>query len=321
MIWDLLGIQNQPVASIVPWMAGNGNHERFYNWSAFINRYHMPTNTPDLPSNGGFWYTFSYGNIQWISLSSEHPLDASSEQYSFLRQALDKAVANRENVPWIIVSIHKPLYCSIDGSPSFREALEPTLLEYDVDLTITGHMHAYERIHPVNNFEVTAFPTQEEIHRGKKVDVYRATGLGPVHLMQGHAGGMQFERFMQPQPAWSAFRMANGIVAPNISRDESIQSEWHRHHPDLPLNLGENLNCISDPNNAEICRMYQTLPLASSRELDLSQGYNYSHTYGFGFIQAINATHLYYEMIPNVDGLRNHDAFWLIKDHKTVNKK
>eukprot|EP01031_Cornospumella_fuschlensis_P039048 gene39048-47509_t len=41
-VWDLLHIQNEPIAATVPWMVGNGNHERFYNWSAFTNRYKMP---------------------------------------------------------------------------------------------------------------------------------------------------------------------------------------------------------------------------------------------------------------------------------------
>jgi hypothetical protein len=328
MIWDLLGIQNQPVAANIPWMVGNGNHERFYDWAAFMNRYHMPNNNPTLPSNGGFWYTFTYGNIQWISLSSEHDLDASSEQYAFLKQALDQAAANRDNVPWIVLTIHKPLYCSVDGSPSFKDLLEPILLEYDVDLTLTGHMHAYERIHPVNQGQVTVYPTSEFVVEGdkkniviQKVDTYRATGFGPVHVMQGHAGGMQFERFIQPQPDWSAFRMANGLIPPNVSSDHSVRAEWNRLYPNDVLNLFDDLNCVGEEKNKRLCEIYQTLPLLTEKELSLSVGFNYSHTFGFGYIQAINSTHLLYEMVPNVDGLLNHDKFWIVKDHKAVSKR
>ena len=289
----------------------------------------MPDNSPKLASNGGFWYTFSYGNIQWISLSSEHPLDTSSEQYAFLREALDAAAANRDNVPWIIVTIHKPLYCSVDGSPSFANLLEDILIEYDVDLTITGHMHAYERIHPVKDGVVTVQPTQEFKIMGskeeknlsiRKIDKYHSTGFGPVHLMQGHAGGMQFERWVQPQPDWSAFRMANGLIAPNVSFDHSVRGEWNQRFPSQTLDLFNDINCFL-PENSQMCELYQQLPLLTQREIDLSfNGYNYSSTYGFGYIQAINSTHLLYEMIPNVDGLLNHDNFYIIKDHKSVNK-
>lgn len=336
LIWDLLHIQNQNVAAYIPWMSGNGNHERFYNWSAFTNRYKMPDNKPELPSNGNFWYAFSYGNIRWISLSSEHSLDPTSEQYTFLRAALEDARAKRGQTPWVIVSIHKPLYCSIEGSPSFADRLEDILLEYDVDLTITGHMHAYERVHPVYKGEVSVLPVKQSDGKsglGRSVDTYYATGKGPVHVMQGHAGGMQFERFLQPAPAWSAVRLANGLYGPNISHDASIEASWrdlvdrkrknHANGRNVRLNLNDDLNCV-DEANAELCSMYADLPLFSTGELkaidigdhNISLNYNYSHTYGFGYITAVNRTHMLYEMVPNVDGLWNNDKFWIVKDHQ-----
>jgi hypothetical protein len=327
-------------------MVGNGNHERFYNWTAYTNRYHMPMNNEaTYKSNGGFWYTFSYGNIRWISLSSEHPLDPTSEQYIFLRTVLTEAVAKRDQVPCIIVTLHKPLYCSVDGSPSFKDELETILLEFDVDLTITGHMHAYERIHPVKDGIVTVHPVQsyqvieEEEQEGnnestgntkknvkgiRKVDTYYANGAGPVHLMQGHAGGMQVERWIQPQPEWSAFRMANGLIAPNVSFEFSVRGEWNEKYPTEILNLFDNIDCVSNKRNDHLCSLYSQLPLLTKTELDVSsealfdKNYNYSHTYGFGAIKAVNLTHLYYEMIPNVAGILNHDAFWIVKDHKPV---
>jgi len=77
-------------------------------------------------------------------LSSEHPLGEGSAQRNFLVKALDAAVANRAVVPWLVVTLHKPFYCSADGSPLFASQLEALLLDYDVDMTVTGHMHLYE---------------------------------------------------------------------------------------------------------------------------------------------------------------------------------
>jgi hypothetical protein len=37
---------------------------------------------------------------------------------------LTEAVAKRDQVRWIIATLHKPLYCSVDGSPSFKDELE-----------------------------------------------------------------------------------------------------------------------------------------------------------------------------------------------------
>jgi hypothetical protein len=207
-IWDLLAIQNQPVAAVKPWMVALGNHESFYNWTALTNRYRMPQSTnPDVKSNGNFWFSYDYGNVHWIGISSEHSLDAGSEQLTFFEADLMAANANRANVPWIMVVLHKPLYCSDDSTPSgYADKLEALCIKYDVDMTLTGHMHAYERVHPVASGAVTVYPVKGHTHEDRLHDVYYSTGKGPVHVVQGNSGAMQFERWAQPAPAWSAVR-------------------------------------------------------------------------------------------------------------------
>ena len=96
-IWDLYGIQNQKLTTIKPFMVTNGNHERFYDWAAYSNRYKMPSSAQ---SNGNFWYSYNYGNVHMVSISSEHDLSADSPQISFLINDLQQATTNRENVPW-----------------------------------------------------------------------------------------------------------------------------------------------------------------------------------------------------------------------------
>ena len=68
------------VSATRPFMVVNGNHERFYNYSAYRNRFKMPYqasagNGGVSGSPDGFWYTHSYGNVNWIAISSEHSLD------------------------------------------------------------------------------------------------------------------------------------------------------------------------------------------------------------------------------------------------------
>ena len=208
-IWDLYGIQNQKLTAVKPFMVTNGNHERFYDWAAYTNRYKMPASSQ---SNGNFWYSYNYGNIHMVSISSEHDLSADSPQIAFLINDLQQAVENRDNVPWIVLNIHKPVYSTIEGAPSFRDYIEQYLLEYDVDLVLFGHMHAYERISPVNNYVLTVPPAT--LHHA---DAYYSTGKGPVYVCQGNTGAMQGEKFIQPQPDWSAVRMANGIHGRNKS--------------------------------------------------------------------------------------------------------
>ena len=93
-------------------MVTNGNHERFYDWAAYKARFTMPRNTFDregFDSYGNFWYSYQYGNAQWISLDSEADLDEGSPQISFLHAALEKANANRAAIPWSVVTLQAAL--------------------------------------------------------------------------------------------------------------------------------------------------------------------------------------------------------------------
>jgi len=214
-IWDLWGIQSEPIAAIMPFMIGLGNHERFYDWTSVSNRYKMPFEKSG--GKGNFRFSYDYGNVHWISIDSEDSLEAGSDQMVFLENDLIKAVANRGNVPWIVVSLHRPVYSSDesgygDHCPGgrFPTALEPLFLEYDVDLVFAGHIHAYERIHPNVNGAVSQFPTKYD-----GVDLYRPDNLGPIYVVQGNAGASQVEHWVQPKPEWSALRFANGYIPPN----------------------------------------------------------------------------------------------------------
>jgi len=197
----------------------------------------MPSNSIDkdgYESNGNFWYSYQYGNAQWICLDSEADLDEGSPQISFLKVALEKANANRASIPWVVVTLHKPLYCSMEGTPGgYADKLEAILNGNSVDLVLTGHMHGYERIHPVQQGTVLVQPGSLPIGEGGvNVDVYSPEGKGPVQLMQGNAGGMQGETFIHPQPAWSAFRCAEGFCGVEADVGVDLESRINYQYSD-----------------------------------------------------------------------------------------
>jgi len=279
-IWDLWGIQNEPIAATRPFMTTPGNHESFYNYTAFDHRYKMPYEKSK--GNRNYWFAYDYGNVHVISISTEECFDINCPQMIWMENDMIAAVANRENVPWIVLSMHRPMYCS-DASTSFgnqfQQAVEPFVLKYDIDLVLQGHMHAYERIHPSVNGVVSVYPSHRRNEKGKLVDMYLADGHGPVYVVQGNTGAMQFETWVHPKPDWSAVRFANGFIPPL----------------DFPL---------MDKNNAEL----QGLLLKS----------NYTDTFGFGVATFANATHLHYNVIP-VTGTIGTDEFWIVKrQHKYV---
>lgn len=274
--WDLWAIQNEPIAARLPFMVGPGNHERFYDWTAFTSRYKMPY--ASSKGNGNFWYAYEYGNSYWISLDSEESLEAGSPQLDWFESTLQYAVANRARVPWVVVTIHKPIYSSDNGSPSFRERLEPLLLQYDVDITFTGHMHCYERIHPSDNSVPTVLPVKGRTRDTLGDDMYYSLNKGPVHVVQGNTGAMQFETWIQPQPAYSAVRFGDGFVPRNRSH---------------------------------------TLQSAAELQGEVFDRVNYTDTFGFGSVTFLNSTHMYYEMIP-ITGTQGTDKFWIVKDRSAT---
>lgn len=70
-----------------------------------------------------------------------------------------------------------------------KAAIEPLLYKYNVNIVICGHVHAYERSHPVyhNVVDYTNGVT------------YVVVGDGAND--EGHAA-----TYIKPTPAWSAFR-------------------------------------------------------------------------------------------------------------------
>jgi len=75
-IWDIFGIQIQRVAAYIPYMIIPGNHDTLFDSTALISRYNMPgyrtTNT--------FWYSFDYGFVHFVMMSTEHNYTTDSPQ-------------------------------------------------------------------------------------------------------------------------------------------------------------------------------------------------------------------------------------------------
>lgn len=117
-IWDLFGQQTEPWASIVPFMPGVGNHEKYYNYTAYQNRYYLPRSPG---SNSNLWFSFDYGQIHLVHFSSEHDYHKGSDQYKFLEADL-KAARSNGYTEWIIVAAHRPFYSSdSDGYHDTRD--------------------------------------------------------------------------------------------------------------------------------------------------------------------------------------------------------
>src|SRR3981081_2479671 len=70
--------------------------------------------------------------------------------------AADLAAVDRTKTPWIIVAGHRPWYLSYANNSgticwTCKDAFEPLLIQYGVDLVLSGHSHVYQRSAPLAN--------------------------------------------------------------------------------------------------------------------------------------------------------------------------
>ncbi len=143
-----------------------GNHEK--NHAQYYKYFSLPK--PE------YYYSFVYGNAEFFSLDTNKSVAPDSPQYEWLDKALAKSTAK-----WKVCYHHHPCYSSDSddygdtwkGKSSFGAPRHKVLLtlyeKYNVDLVMNGHIHLYERTHPV---------------KGGKVDP-----KGVVHITSGGGGG------------------------------------------------------------------------------------------------------------------------------------
>ena len=149
-LWDAWGAIIEPVSARLPYMVAPGNHEIMRSDSGGENgvpygkRFAMPL------SSSPWWYSWDWGLVHFISLSSEHP--DCCEQRDWLERDLQGV--NRSLHPWIVTFAHEPIHTSNGrhgNNTRLRSWLDPLLADYDVDFSFWGHDHAYERLYPIRN--------------------------------------------------------------------------------------------------------------------------------------------------------------------------
>ena len=158
----------QPLLSRVAMFPAIGNHEKnaqdYYQYMAL----------PDPE----YYYTFSYGDVDFFMIDSNKKVDEGSEQYKWLDLALGQSKAT-----WKIVCHHHPPYSSdendygdlwktnksVRGDLRIRQ-LVPLYEKHQVDIVWSGHIHSYERTWP--------------IREGRAVE-----SGGTIYMITGGAGG------------------------------------------------------------------------------------------------------------------------------------
>lgn len=57
-----------------------------------------------------FRYSWNYGLVHFIAISTEHDYSPGSPQYVWLENDLQSV--NRSKTPWVVIAGHRAMYCS-----------------------------------------------------------------------------------------------------------------------------------------------------------------------------------------------------------------
>lgn len=144
------------------------------NFTGYRNHFRMPS--AESGGTGNFWYSFDHGMVHYVQLDTETDLghgfigndeiggsegDGSGPFNSLMNAqttwlAADLAAVNRSVIPWVVVAGHRPWYLSHANATgticwTCKDVFEPLLIEYNVDLVLSGHSHVYQRNAPLAN--------------------------------------------------------------------------------------------------------------------------------------------------------------------------
>ena len=146
-----------------PYMLCPGNHENAggrnstesqKNFTSYRERFNMPHAYSGSQTN--MFYSFEFENVHFINIDTESSFPGAPEgkqsggfgdQEKWLRADLDKATANRERVPWILVGGHRPFWATDGYEKAQMDFFFPIFDEYDIDAIFVGHIHYVSHIH------------------------------------------------------------------------------------------------------------------------------------------------------------------------------
>mgnify|MGYP006286575877 FL=1 len=119
----------------VPFFNAIGNHE---GWEQNTRAFQQ---APESDSDHEAYYSFDFGDMHVLILSSEHGVGRKSKQWKFAEEDLKNS-----NSKWKVVAFHIPAYCGGGhGENSNMKRMTTEIFEPNgVDFVFTGHSHFYQ---------------------------------------------------------------------------------------------------------------------------------------------------------------------------------
>ncbi len=172
---------------------------------------------------GNAFYSFDYGLVKTIVLSTYSDSKRGSNQYNWLLHELKGT--DRVQTPWLIVMMHNQFYTTFKGHNNeketmvMRDAMEELFRKYQVNFVFSGHDHAYMRSKPM--------------FLGK-VD---KSGKSPIYLIVGEGGNREnhSRSYLNEEPEdWVGVRDKNVYGFGTMDFLNETFAHWNWIMDDLP---------------------------------------------------------------------------------------
>jgi hypothetical protein len=165
-----------------------GNHDdRTASATPYRTLFVLPRDGASVayPNNAERFYSFDYGPVHFICLDTEAAFLTTARRQEQLAWLTADLQASQDR-PWRVAFFHRPPYNSglEHGSElPVRAAFGPLFEQYNVQLVLSGHEHAYER----------SVPWRESTSTARQAVTYIVTGGGGAEL------------YPTGRSAWTAF--------------------------------------------------------------------------------------------------------------------
>ncbi|OLC87802.1 MAG: hypothetical protein AUJ08_00265 [Thaumarchaeota archaeon 13_1_40CM_3_50_5] len=187
-----------------------GNHDVISNklLNQYMTHFHLAKQ----------FYSFDYQNVHILTMSTEIPFATGSEQYNFVKNDLASAASN-PNINWIVVNFHRAMYLSDGGygvSSSLKGYYHALFDQYNVDLVLNGHQHAYERTFPIkynsaNPSSPIVTDTSTSSYNDPQGEIFATVGTG---------GASMDNTFLNKAP-FAATQFFDGTIGDQFTIDKS----------------------------------------------------------------------------------------------------
>ena len=207
--WDTFMRKIEPVAARVPYMTTPGNHEFWFNFTAYKMRFAMP----DEGAHDGMHWSLDLPLVHITATDTESPLDLAwidKRQQAWIEKDLASA-REGDGAAWMLVAGHRPLYCTNHhgqdvphGNGVLRSQIEQILIEHRVDLVLQAHEHGYERSWPTAH----GTPAQHNY----------TSPAAPVYIVNGAGGNREANELPPGDQPWAATVTPSSGLSPQTAK-------------------------------------------------------------------------------------------------------